>query len=61
MPDWLQAFTQINPLRHFLVIVNGLFTKDMPLHTVFENAWPLMAIALVTMTAAAWLFRHRME
>ncbi|MEM9683467.1 MAG: ABC transporter permease [Pseudomonadota bacterium] len=61
MPDWLQTFTQINPLRHFLVIVNGLFTKDMPLHTVFENAWPLMLIALVTMTSAAWLFRRRME
>ena len=61
MPDWLQAFTQINPLRHFLVIVNGLFTKDMPAQTVFENAWPLALIALVTMTSAAWLFRRRMQ
>ena len=43
------------------VIVNGLFTKDMPLGTVFENAWPLIVIALVTMTSAGWLFRRRME
>ena len=61
MPDWLQTFTLINPLRHFLVIVNGLFTKDMPAGTVFENAWPLAVIALVTMTSAAWLFRRRMQ
>ena len=61
MPDWLQHFTVINPLRHFLVIVNGLFTKDMPAATVLENAWPLVLIALVTMTSAAWLFRRRME
>ena len=61
MPDWLQTFTLINPLRHFLVIVNGLFTKDMPIGTVFENAWPLILIALTTMTSAAWLFRRRME
>lgn len=61
MPDWLQTLTLINPLRHFLVIVNGLFTKDMPADTVFENAWPLILIALVTMTSAAWLFRRRME
>lgn len=61
MPDWLQTLTLINPLRHFLVIVNGLFTKDMPIGTVFENAWPLVLIALVTMTGAGWLFRRRME
>lgn len=61
MPDWLQDFTVINPLRHFLVIVNGLFTKDMPAETVFANAWPLAAIALATMSSATWLFRRRME
>jgi ABC-2 type transport system permease protein len=60
MPDWLQQVTVINPLRHFLVIVNGLFTKDMPLATVATNAWPLVAIALVTMTLATWLFRRRL-
>ena len=60
MPDWLQDLTLINPLRHFLVIVNGLFTKDMPLATVAANAWPLTVIALVTMTLASWLFRRRL-
>lgn len=60
MPLWLQHFTLINPLRHFLVIVNGVFTKDMPADTVLANAWPLVVIAAVTMTAAAWLFRRRL-
>ncbi|MEZ5666222.1 MAG: ABC transporter permease [Alphaproteobacteria bacterium] len=59
MPDWLQALTVVNPLRHFLVIINGLFTKDMPAATVLDNAWPLAVIALCTMSAAAWLFRRR--
>lgn len=59
MPDWLQTATVINPLRHFLVIVNGLFTKDMPAATVAESALPLALIALVTMTLAAVLFRRR--
>lgn len=60
MPEWLQTATLVNPLRHFLVIVNGLFTKDMPLETVAPSAWPLAVIALVTMTLAAWLFRRRL-
>lgn len=33
MPQWLQNFTQINPLRHFLVIVRGVFLKGMPPRT----------------------------
>lgn len=60
MPDWLQTLTVINPLRHFLVIVNGLFTKDMTAAIVLQNAWPLLLIAFVTMYSAAWLFRRRM-
>ncbi|MCB1740855.1 MAG: ABC transporter permease [Gammaproteobacteria bacterium] len=59
MPDWLQWLTLLNPLRHFLVIVNGVFTKAMPAPTVIDNAWPLLLIAVVTMSVAGWLFRRR--
>ncbi|MHA1525301.1 MAG: ABC transporter permease [Alphaproteobacteria bacterium] len=60
MPGWLQTASVINPLRHFLVIVNGLFTKNMGAETVFENIVPLVLIALVTMVAAAFLFTRRL-
>jgi ABC-2 type transport system permease protein len=61
MPDWLQWLTLINPVRHFLVIVRGLFLKDMPSSEVLHNLWPLAVIALVTLSAATWLFRRRLE
>jgi ABC-2 type transport system permease protein len=61
MPPWLQAFTQINPLRHFLVVVKGVFLKDLPASEVLANTLPLVLIALVTLSSAAWLFRRRME
>ena len=61
MPDWLQALTQANPVRHFLVILKGLFLKDLPAAEVARHLLPLAAIAAVTLTAAAWLFRRRME
>jgi ABC-2 type transport system permease protein len=61
MPDWLQAATLANPVRHYLVIVKGLFLKDMPANEVLRNLWPLAAIAAVTLTAATWLFRRRIE
>jgi ABC-2 type transport system permease protein len=61
MPDWLQWVTLANPVRHFLVIVKALFLKDMPAAEVARNLWPLALIASVTLTAATWLFRRRLE
>lgn len=61
MPDWLQTVTLANPVRHFMVIVKGLFLKDMPAIEVLRNVWPLILIAATTLTTASWLFRRRME
>ncbi len=61
MPAWLQPVTLIDPLRYFLVIVRGVFLKSAPLSEVVANTLPLIAIAVVTLSAAAWLFRRRME
>lgn len=61
MPGWLQIVTYADPARYFLVIVQGLFLKAMPASVVFGQLWPLALIACVTLSAAAWLFRARME
>ncbi|HYD32123.1 MAG TPA: ABC transporter permease [Azospirillaceae bacterium] len=61
MPAWIQALTQANPMRHFLVIVQGVFLKDLPLILVWAKLWPMMIIAAVTLSLAAWLFRHRLS
>jgi ABC-2 type transport system permease protein len=61
MPGWLQPITLINPLRYFLVITRGVFLKALPFSEVMRNAIPLLLIAVVTLSSAAWLFRRRME
>jgi ABC-2 type transport system permease protein len=61
MPDWLQTLTMANPVRHFMVIVKGLFLKALPAAEVVRSLIPLAVIAAVTLTAASWLFRRRME
>ncbi len=61
MPDWLQPVTLLNPLRYFLVIVKGVLLKDIPAGEVLHNTIPLGLIAVVTLGAAAWLFRRRLE
>lgn len=59
MPDWLQTLTLANPVRHFVVISKGAFLKDLPVDVIAAHLWPLMVIAAVTLSAAAWLFRHK--
>ena len=43
MPEWIQPFTYLIPLRYFLVIVRGIFLKGIGL----EILWP-QALALFT-------------
>jgi ABC-2 type transport system permease protein len=59
MPDWMQTLTYANPYRYFIVIVKGVFLKSMPLDLALQNLWPLVAIAVVTLTGSTRLFRQR--
>ena len=61
MPAWLQPVTLVNPLRYFLIVVKGVFLKDISLTEVVNQTIPLCLIATVTLSAAAWLFRRRLE
>jgi ABC-2 type transport system permease protein len=61
MPAWLQPLTMINPLTHFMVIMRGVFLRDMPFWLVAQRIWPMALIAVVTISAAAWLFRRRVS
>jgi ABC-2 type transport system permease protein len=61
MPAWLHPITAINPLTHFMVIMRGVFLRDMPVWLVAQRIWPMALIAAVTLSAAAWLFRRRVQ
>ena len=59
MPVVLQNISMINPLRHFIVILQGVFLKDISLYAVLESGGRIALIALVTMTLAIWMFKRR--
>jgi len=61
MPTWLQPVTHLIPLRYMLVNTRGLFLKAIESPIVFQNIWPMLLIALFTITAAALLFRKRFQ
>ncbi len=61
MPELLQWIAQAIPLKHFLVILHGSFMKALPPAEVFANAWPMAAIAAVTLTLATLFVRSKLQ
>jgi len=51
----------LNPIRFFLVIMKGVCLKDMPAEYVFQNIVPLMMIAILTLSAASWMFKRNLD
>ena len=61
MPHWLQVIDYVNPLRYFLIIVKGVFLKNMPAWMVWSYTWPIAIIAFFTFTGAYLFFKRRLE
>lgn len=59
MPVVLQWISWIDPLRHFIVIVKGVFLKEFGPVQAAAHVWPLLMIALLTLSSAYILFRRR--
>jgi len=61
MPVWLQPIALANPLTHIIVVIRGIFLRDMPFWLVAQRIWPMAATAVITLSAATWLFRRRTQ
>ncbi len=61
MPEWLQIAAEINPLKHYLQVVQGSFFKAYTAQQMFNKAWPLLPIALVTLGVATMVVRRKLQ
>ena len=59
MPLWLQHLTWINPVRHFVEVVKGVFLKDASFARVLTLMVPLVVIGFATLSLAAVMFRRK--
>lgn len=60
MPEVLQYLTFINPLRYAIDIAHRVYLEGAGLGLLIPELWPLAAIAVVVLTTASWMFRHRL-
>lgn len=61
MPRWLQFVAEASPLKHFLIIAQGSFLRAPTMAEVFANAWPMMLIAMVTLSSAILIVRSKLH
>ncbi len=59
MPVFLQYLTEINPLKHFLIISRGVFLKELNVHDVLTHTYPLILIASFNLLGAGLFFKKR--
>ncbi len=60
MPEVLQYLTLVNPLRYAIDIAHRVYLEGVGLGLLFPELWPLAVIAVVMLSAASWMFRHRL-
>lgn len=61
MPQVLQWFSYITPLRYFLVVIRSLMLKDVSIAAVQQEVIALAIFGLALMTIATLRFRKRLD
>jgi len=59
MPPFLQMLTNLNPLKHFLLISRGVFLKEHHLTEVWPHIYPLLGIGAVTLIGSTLFFKKK--
>ena len=59
MPPFLQYASQLNPMRHFTTIVQGVFLKDITVAAAAVNLGKIACISVVAVGVAVWMFKRK--
>lgn len=59
MPEWLVPFTNIVSLKYFLVLLKGVYLKDIGFDIALELIVPMLVLGFISLGAATWMFRKK--
>lgn len=60
MPQVIQVFTYLNPLRYFMVIIRGIFLKGVGITILWQQMVPLLFIGLCVIVLSTLQFKKKM-
>lgn len=61
MPMFFQYISALNPIRYYMLIIKGIYFKNMDTLTVIENLIPLIIIAFLALGAARIAFNFKTD
>ena len=61
MPQALQWFTLINPLRYFLVVIRAVFLKGVGVADLWPSLLAMAALATATLALSVLRFRKSLD
>ena len=61
MPQWLIPFTDIISLKYFLILLKGVFLKDITFDMAIALIVPMLALGFVSLLFASWMFRKKIQ
>ncbi len=61
MPTAVRYLTAINPLSYAIDITRRVYLEGAGLGLLVADLWPLALIAVLTLSAASWMFSNRMQ
>lgn len=59
MPPFLQYASQLDPMRHFTTIVQGVFLKDITVAAAAVSLGKIACISAVAVGVAVWMFKRK--
>lgn len=61
MPAWIQPFTYLIPLRHYLDVIRGIFLTGVGIEELWTSLAAMLAIGVVIFGASFMRFRKSLE
>jgi ABC-2 type transport system permease protein len=61
MPYFLQDFSELNPLKHAMIIVQSSFLQGITFTEAWPHIWPMILVGIVTMGLAGAILRWRIQ
>ncbi len=61
MPEWLQALTYLNPLRHFLEVLRGVYLKGVGLDVLWPQMAAMSLLAFVMLAISVARFQKSLD
>lgn len=59
MPDWLQPFTNLIPLKYYLELTKGIFLKDIDFSIALTQLAPMLIFGIISLAGTVIFFKRR--